>query len=373
MSFLLSHTLTVTSLSKMFSATQFKTLALAALLFINTVSAVDTLGRPVSSSAQCDSICQQVHDPNAVESIGRTIESSISSTGNYDILLGQRSANGVGYDASTIWKLWAKSLESSFSSSVSHLQESGHADDKVCIDKATLAKLTAASLNCHSHVKGSGALGGAAGGSVSWSYNTSGGDNPQVGWGAGVDTSGVNAGGDSSAFGSGSNVHHNVGGGSSSFTSTGGSTSTSSSGWGSGNVANGICFQVRSKENGKLLTTYGSEYAFARLDGYHSTFRAHPIKGQDGSFRLTEIKRNGATVSYPVKINSALGQFKPLYGDKDAVFTFKPTQFGDSCWGSPGFKMARRQDWGGWGPNYRATKSSSADECVDVELEEADC
>ncbi|CEH18061.1 hypothetical protein CBOM_04489 [Ceraceosorus bombacis] len=326
----------------MFSATQFKTLALAALLFINTVSAADTLGRPVSSSAQCDSICQQVHDPNAVESIGRTIESSISSTGNYDILLGQRSANGVGYDASTIWKLWAKSLESSFSSSVSHLQESGHADDKVCVDKATLAKLTAASLNCHSHVKGSGALGGAAGGSVSWSYNTSGDNNPQVGWGAGVDnggapidTHGVNAGGDSSAFGSGSNVHHH--------------------------------------ENGKLLTTYGSEYAFARLDGYHSTFRAHPIKGQDGSFRLTEIKRNGATVSYPVKINSALGQFKPLYGDKDAVFTFKPTQFGDSCWGSPGFKMARRQDWGGWGPNYRATKSSSADECVDVELEEADC
>lgn len=86
---------------------------------------------------------------------------------------------------------------------------------------------------------------------------------------------------------------------------------------------------------------------------------------------MTEINRSGSKVNYPVKLNTALGQFKPLYGDKDAIFSFSPAQFGDSCWGVPGKKMSRRHDWGGWGDNYR--QASSGDDCADVEIEESDC
>jgi hypothetical protein len=180
---------------------------------------------------------------------------------------------------------------------------------------------------------------------------------------------GFQAGGGQQVVGGGSSGHI-VGGGSSS--SSGGSTSSTSSGWGHGNVhSQSICFKIKSKKTDRFLTTYGSEYAFARLEGYYSVFKAYPSKNVASGFTLTEVNRNGGAVDYPVKQMTGTGVFKPLYGDKDAVWTFNPAAFGDSCWGVAGKKMAERQDWGGWGKNYR--EASSGEDCVDIELEEATC
>lgn len=98
-----------------------------------------------------------------------------------------------------------------------------------------------------------------------------------------------------------------------------------------------------------------------------------PAKSVDNGHYLTEIDRSGTSCSYPVKINSQLNLFKPLHGDKDAIFSFTPADYGDSCWGVPRKKLSRRHDWTawGWGDNYRQV--SSGKDCADVELEEAVC
>lgn len=186
----------------------------------------------------------------------------------------------------------------------------------------------------------------------------------------GQTSSNTNLGGNSGSTSDGGIVNGGSGGSHSSITGNTGTTSSST--WGSGNVHNSaICFKIKDKRTDRYLTTYGSEYAFARLTGYYSIFRAYPAKGVDKGFTLTEVNRNGGAVNYPVKLMTGTGVFKPLYGDKDAVWTFDPVNFGDSCWGVPGKKMQSRSDWGGWGPNYR--QASSGEDCVDVELEEADC
>ncbi|KAK4504602.1 hypothetical protein PRZ48_005518 [Zasmidium cellare] len=331
---------------------------------IHAAQAVQVVENP-STSSSCSTICEHLHDPNAVESIGGTIENSISNEGSPNIILGRKTDQCAGYhEASTIWNLWAKSYEAAYGSSIAHITESGSVDDRVCIDKATLAKLTAAASGCHSR--------SGHGSNVSGGMHFPGGD--EAGWGGSTGGGGtyvppedhheeatVNTGG------KGGNT---ASGGKSAGGSDTGTTSTTT--WGHGNVnSNNLCFRIKDKRTDRYLTTYGSEYAYASLPSYYSVFRAYPKKSVEGGYTLTEINRNGGTVNYPVKINSALGQFKPLYGDKDAVFTFSPANFGDSCWGVPGKKMSRRHDWGGWGDNYR--QASSGDDCADVELEEADC
>lgn len=354
---------------------RFKQIALAAVLLCQTASVV-------AEDASCGSVCKHIRNPDTAGSIGGSIEDSVGS-GNTGIVAGRRREDCAGYyDASGVWHLYVKALESHSSlDHVAHIQATGDLEDKVCVDRVDLAKLTAAASRCHSSGSGAGSasgsmkfpsdeqdpLGGATGGIGGSVHGNLGGAGLDSGAASGGAASGGSSGG--AGFGSGS-----VSGGGAAGGAAGGSGSVShsSSGWGHGNVNDqSICFKIKDKRSDRYLTSGGSEYAFARLPNYYSTFRAYPSKSVEGGYSVTEVNRSGSKVSYPVKVSDYYSSFKPLYGDKDAVWTFSPAQFGDSCWGTPGKKMSRRHDWGGWGDNYRF--ASSGEDCADVELEEASC
>lgn len=378
---------------------------------LRSVAVTALLVSIASCSQQCDTVCQQLQDPSIVGSIGSTIESSIADGGNLDIILG-RKIEGGGHESSNIWNIWAKALEVNSPSRISHISETGKAEDRVCIDKATLAKLTAAASGCHSHISGSGGSGSSgsmeSGSSWSWSSTTGSTEHPTWGGsltepvlneadgnnnigggghqqpigGQGNDKNSGGAGGigsgsstsNSDSQGSTSNSGSSFGSGSKGSTSNSGSQgTTSTSGWGHGNVNNAnICFKIKDKRTERYLTSGGAEYAWAYYPQYYSVFRATPSKKVENGYTMTEINRSGVKVNYPVKLEPGAGQFKPYYGDTDAIWSFAPATFGDSCWGVPGKKMSRRHDWGGWGDNYRQV-SSGGEDCADVELEEADC